>query len=84
MADVKGDLQETCACGSWWPGRMPEGISRALKTYMCATALNLPYLDNFHIRLKGKDQSLVLLTSPLKQALHAKPQTALDGVNWHC
>lgn len=71
-------------CGIWWPGRMPEGISRALKTYMCATGLNLLYLDNFNVRLNEKDQSPVLLTSSLNQTLHAKLQTALDRVNWHC
>lgn len=63
---------------------MPEDISRALKTYMCAIGLNLLYLNNFNVRLNEKDQSPVLLTSSSKQTLHAKPQTALDRVNWHC
>jgi len=63
---------------------MPGGISRALRTYMRAIGLSLLYLDNFNVRLNEKDQSPVLLSSSLEQALHSKPQTALGRVNWRC
>ena len=51
---------------------------------MRAIGLSLLYLDNFNVRLNEKDQSPVLLSSSLEQALHSKPQTALGRVNWRC
>lgn len=71
-------------CGSWWPDRMPEGIARALKAYMCTMGLNFLSVDNFNVRMNEKDWSPIFLTPSLKQVLHAKPQTALGRVNWHC
>lgn len=82
MADMTWHLQETCALlVRQVVARQDAQDTEDLHVHSWTEP---SVSGNFNAGLNKKDQFPVLLTSSLKQALHAEPQAALDRLHWHC